>query len=435
MNNLPTEFAKRRQAFFDQLPKNSIALLFNGIELTRNGDITYPFRSQSDFYYLTGIEEPEVVAVFVPQRPEGQYLLFIRPHDPAQARWTGKRLTTDEACAYYGADQAFLIDELTSQLEGLFLGKQNVVYAFTDRRARMKVEDVFRRLPKNSRTNRLLPHQLMNVSPLTRELRLIKDPLEISLLRQAAQISVKAHQHVMQHCKSGLMEYELEAQLRYVFTQQGARFEAYPSIIASGNNACIMHYQKNSDPLQDGDLVLIDAGCEYGYYASDITRTLPVNGKFTVPQRELYQIVLAAQLEGIAAIKPKVTWDTIQNVIAQTITAGLLDLGILKGDLATLIEEKAYQRFYLHHFGHWLGLDTHDPCEYHPDGKSRLFAPGMVLTVEPGLYIPTDYHDVDPRWRGVGIRIEDDVLVTKDGTEVLSQGLAKSMDEIEALME
>jgi len=428
------EIALRREKLFSCLGENSIAIVFNGSVMMRNGDCEYPFRPSSDFYYLTGIEEPNAVAVFIPEHFEGEYFLFNLPLDPERERWTGKRIGQEKACEIYGADQAFPIETLENQLAKLFTGKKTIFYAFDDPVAEQIVHSVLKNLPQHSRTRSLMPGQLENISPIIRELRLLKSDDEIALMRKAAQISVQGHQQAMRACQPGLFEYQLEAELKYAFMQQGAKFEAYPSIVASGANACVMHYHANTAKLENGDLVLIDAGAEYDYYASDVTRTFPVNGTFTEPQRKIYEIVLAAQLAGIAAVRPGNDWSNIHITIARTITEGLVDLGILTGNIDDLLDQKTYQRFYIHNFGHWLGLDTHDPCEYQYEGNWRLLELGMVFTIEPGIYIPDEYTDVDPIWRGIGIRIEDDILVTPGGSEVLSQGLAKSIEEIEILM-
>lgn len=428
------EFAERRKKCFAQLGANSLAILFNGSPALRNGDIEYPFRPSSDFYYLTGLEEPDAIAVFAPDRPEGEYILFNLPANPEQERWTGKRLGQERACTVYGANQAFSLDAFENEITKLFSDKKTIFYAFDDPLAETKIHALVKNLPKHTRFSSSIPRRFENISPILHELRLFKSEQEIHWMREAAQISVKAHQQTIKICRPGLFEYQLEAELKYVFTQNGAKFEAYPSIVANGNNACTLHYNDNSGKLKDGDLVLVDAGCEYQYYASDITRTFPVNGKFTDAQRKIYQVVLDAQLAGIAEAKPGNPWNHIHTTTTRVVTEGLVKLGILQGSIETLLEQKAYQRFYLHHFGHWIGLDTHDPSNYQIDGNPRLLESGMVLTVEPGIYIPHEYEDVDPKWRGIGIRIEDDVLVTDHGPDVLSKGLAKSIEEIEALM-
>jgi len=428
------ELKLRRQKFFDHLNDDSIAILFNASIVARNGDTEYPFRPSSDFYYLTGFEEPDAIAVFIPKRAEGEYILFSLPKDPEQERWTGKRIGQEEACTLYGAKQAFPLHEFENALVKLSLDKKNLFYVFDDPIAENKIRALFNVMSKHSCKNNFMPQRFENVSPIIRELRLFKSNYEITLMRQAAQISVMAHQKAMQVCQPGLFEYQLEAELEYTFTQQGAKFEAYPSIVAGGSNACILHYNHNMAELKNGDLVLIDAGCEYEFYASDVTRTFPVNGKFSEPQKKIYDIVLAAQLATIAEIKPGNSWGNLQSTTAHVITKGLIELGLLKGDINALLEKKAYQRFYMHRFGHWIGLDTHDPSDYKQGGNWRLLEPGMVLTVEPGIYIAPPYDDIDPIWRDIGIRIEDDVLVTVDGSDVLSKGLAKSIDEIEDLM-
>lgn len=427
------EFAKRRKQFFKCLDTNSIAVLFNASLAIRNGDGEYSFRPASDFYYLTGFEEPDAIAVFIKDQTNNTYLLFHLPRDPKQEQWVGRRFDDEEVCQLFGADKAYSLDLFESKLLALLSEKSRIFYAFGNAASANKVDALCKKLPV-SRLKSTLPKQFENISPFIHELRLRKSDYEIAQMRFAAQVSVKGHQRAMRVCAPGLFEYQIEGELVHAFYQEGARFTAYPSIVAGGPRACIMHYHANTAALKDGDLLLVDAGAEYQFYASDITRTFPVNGKFTERQREIYDIVLAAQLAGIAEVKPKNPYGKVQDAIVSVITEGLMQLGILKGNLESLIEQKAYQRFYIHNSGHWLGLDTHDVGDYQIDSQWRLFEPSMVLTVEPGIYISEGDETVDPAWRGIGIRIEDDVLVTAGGNEVLSEGLVKAPEAVEAYM-
>jgi Xaa-Pro aminopeptidase len=349
-------------------------------------------------------------------------------------QWTGKRFNPEEICQLFGATQAFSSNTFEKKLISFLSEKYTIFYEFENALATQKIQAIFNKMAKHAKKNSLLLGSFENLSPLVQELRLFKSEYEISLMRTAAQISVQAHKNAMRACRPGLFEYQLEAEILYTFMQQGARFAAYPSIVGAGNNACTLHYNSNSAEIKKTDLVLIDAGAEYTYYASDVTRTFPASGKFTSAQRVIYDIVLVAQQSAIASIKPGSPWNQAQEIITRIITEGLLDLGILKGNIDTLIETKAYFPFYPHNSGHWLGLDTHDPSTYQYNKNWRLLEPGMVLTVEPGIYIPENCESVDPRWRGIGVRIEDDVLVTEVKHEILSQGLPKEVEEIEGLV-
>lgn len=428
------EFSSRRQKVMDQIGPQSIALFFANSEVLRNGDVHFPFRQNSDFYYMTGFNEPSAVAVLLPGRKEGEYILFNRPSDPLLERWVGKSAGQEGAVRDYGADQSFSIVELGEKIVELMEGRENVYYAIGkkplwDKRVTKwiaKVQSKTRRGVKN-------PTSLIDVTTLTYEMRLIKSPAEILIMKKVSEISSASHIKAMQSCKPGLQEYELEAVLNDEFMKKGCRFVAYPSIVGGGENACTLHYIENSSALKDNEMVLIDAGAEYQNYASDITRTFPVNGKFSQEQAALYTVVLSAQQAVIDSIRPGIPWDHLQQIAVEHLGQGLLDLGILKGTLKDVIENKYYQNYYMHNIGHWLGLDVHDVGVYKVDGEWRRLEPGMILTVEPGLYM-SPQEGLDKKWWNIGIRIEDDVLVTEKGCEVLTQSLPKTISEIEQLM-
>ena len=429
------DYIKRRQNLASNLPPNSVAIIPAAKEVLRNGDADYRFRQQSDFYYLTGFQEPDAV-LMVFSIPTVQSILFTRPRNPGEEQWQGKRLGPEAACATLGVDQAYSITELDAQLPQLLLDKNTIVYAIGQEMSwDRRLIKALKQSKQQVRAGRTAPESLLDLSPILGELRLIKSPEEIHCMREAARITVAAHQRAMRACKHAKFEYELEAELMYEFTREGCRAPAYDSIVASGNNACTLHYTANDGLLAPGELVLIDAGAEFSCYAADVTRTFPVSGQFTAPQRAIYELVLAAQRAGIAAIRPGVPWDTMQKTIVTVLTQGLVDLQIMKGRVADLIETQAYKPFYMHNSGHWLGLDVHDCGRYRiPAGTWRDLEPGMVLTVEPGIYISHGMPGVDPRWWGIGIRIEDDILVTEQGHDNLTGALQTDPSEIEACL-
>lgn len=430
-----TEYAKRRKILMQKIGPSGIVILASTPITQRNGDYDHPYRQQSDFYYMTGFEEPESVAVLVPKRKAGEFILFNRKKDRNKELWEGTRAGQKDACKIFGADQAFPIEELEKMLPELLQEREEIHYALgIDKSFDKILLGATNKVRGRIRSGMQLPIAFVDITNTIHEMRLIKSPAEITLMRKAAQISAQAHTRAMQYCRPGLQEYELEAEILHEFHRNGARFPAYTSIVGSGANACTLHYTNNNQKIKSGDLVLVDAGAEYQYYAADITRTFPANGKFSVEQRDLYEIVLAAQLAGIKAIRPGSTWPTAQTAIVKILTQGLIDLGILKGRCSELIEKQAYLPFYMHKSGHWLGLDVHDAGRYKINNKWRILEAGMVLTVEPGLYIMADTPDVHKRWHNLGIRIEDDVLVTKKACEVLSHAAPKQINDIEALM-
>jgi Xaa-Pro aminopeptidase len=429
------EFARRRKRLQGLMGEGAIAILTTAPVRVRNRDVEYPFRPDSDFYYMTGFDEPEAVAVLVPGRPEGEYLLFCRERDPDRELWDGRRAGLEGAVRDHGADDAFPIGDVDDILPGLMENRERVYYAmgvYADFDARMM--GWVNRVRARARAGVTAPGEFVALDHLIHELRLYKSSAELRAMRRAAAISVEAHRRAMGVAAPGVRELQVEAALMQAFMEGGARSPAYPSIVGSGANACVLHYTENRDVARDGDLMLIDAGAEYDYYASDITRTFPVNGHFTAAQRELYDIVLAAQEAAIAKVRPGSHWNDPHEAAVEVITRGLVDLGLLKGRVEKLMEDEAHKPFYMHRTGHWLGMDVHDVGDYKVDGEWRVLEPGMVMTVEPGLYIPAGAKKVPRRFWKTGIRIEDDVLVTRDGPEVLTGALPKAPEEVEAVV-
>jgi Xaa-Pro aminopeptidase len=431
----PSDFKQRRRQLMQRMKKKSVALLASAPASIRNRDTEYPYRQHSDFFYLTGFNEPDSVAVFAPGRKQGEFVLFCREFDPQKAIWTGKHAGLEGARETFGADEAFPITELDKHLPGMLENRDRVYFPIghdpgLDRHVMAAVNDVRSR----ARTGVQAPYEFVALEHELHEQRLFKAPAEIRLMRKAAEVSVLAHKRAMRACKPGRHEYEIEAELLHEFALHGLRSPAYPCIVAGGGNACVLHYTENSARLEDGDLLLIDAGAECGNYAADITRTFPVSGKFSESQRLIYELVLDAQYAAIEEIRPGRRWIDPHEAAVKVLTKGLVKLGLLEGKVSRLIKDEAYKKFYMHRTGHWLGMDVHDVGQYMIDGEWRELEPDMVLTVEPGLYIAPDCTDVDPRWRGIGVRIEDDALVTRDGCEILTAGLPKAVADIEAFM-
>ncbi len=434
--NIPAkEYARRRRQLMQMIGRGSVAILPAAPVRVRNRDVDYPYRQDSDFHYLTGFGEPEAVAVLTPGRKHGEYVLFCRERDMEKEIWHGRRAGLEGAVERFGADDAFPIDDIDDILPGLLEGTERVYYAMgCDAEFDQQLMSWVNRIREQVRAGAHPPGEFVALDHLMHEMRLFKGRSEIANMRRAAKISAAAHIRAMQVCRPGIWEYQLEAELLHAFQTEGARSPAYPSIVGGGVNGCILHYTENADQLRDGDLVLIDAGAEYEHYAADITRTFPVNGRFSPPQAELYEIVLAAQAAAIVQVKPGNHWNDPHDAAVRVLTKGLRELGILKGRLPTLLKEGAYRDFYMHRTGHWLGMDVHDVGEYKIDDQWRLLEPGMALTIEPGLYIAPDARRAPKRFRGIGIRIEDDVLVTRDGCEVLTELAPKAIADIEALM-
>lgn len=429
------EYPKRRRVLMDALSDNSIAILPAAPVTIRNRDVEHLYRQDSDFYYLSGFDEDNAVIVLIPGRAHGEYVVFCHDKDPAQEIWTGKRLGPNAAIKELGADDAFPIDDIDDILPGLLEGKDRI-YANLGLTPEFdqKLMQWVKHIKAQSRLGKTAPHEFSALDPLLHEQRLIKSASEIKLMRQAATISAHAHANAMKASMRCRYEYELEAELMHTFMSAGSRWPAYASIVGSGDNACILHYTRNDQAIKSNSLVLIDAGCELDYYAADITRTFPARGRFSRAQKALYQVVLDAQLAAIDAVQPGNHWNQPHEAALSVLTQGLIDLGIIEGSLEDALQEERYKPFYMHKTGHWLGMDVHDVGDYRIDGQWRLLEPGMVLTIEPGLYMAPDNTDIDEQWRGIGIRIEDDVVVTRNGHDILTGDVPKTIDAIEALM-
>lgn len=430
-----TEFAKRRRGLMQKINPNSLIILAAAPVIMRNGNHEYLYRQNSDFYYLTGFEEPEAVMVLAPNRKKSPFILFNRPRDKAQEIWDGYRAGQKGARDIFHADEAYSIFELEKKLPELMEGCSEIHTPIgTDHHLDRILFNAVNQLRGKIRSGAQSPIAFFDITPTIHEMRLIKSKNEIELMRRAAEISAKAHIRAMRFCKPKINEFQLEAEISHEFQIHGARFPAYSTIVGSHENSCTLHYVFNNQSIKNGSMVLVDAGCEYQYYASDVTRTFPANGKFSSEQKAVYDIVLAAQLAGIKAVKPGAPWTIVQDVILKIITQGLVDLGLLKGNVSSLIEQEAYFPFYMHRSGHWLGLDTHDVGRYRVDGKWRQFQAGMVLTVEPGIYISSSIPGVHKRWHHIGVRIEDDIVVTEKGNDVLSKDAPKTISDIETIM-
>ncbi|HSM10201.1 MAG TPA: aminopeptidase P N-terminal domain-containing protein [Lysobacter sp.] len=426
--------ARRRKQLMRMAGNDAILILPAALERIRSRDTHYPYRQDSDLLYLTGFPEPEAVLVLVPGRAHGETLLFCRERDVEREGWDGPRFGTEGAIEAFGLDDAYPISDLDDILPGLLEGRSRVYYHFgRDAEFDLKLIGWVNRVRAMMRMGAQPPHEFLELGHLLDEQRLVKDRDEIRLMQRAADISVAAHQAAMRAVRSGMREYELQAEVERVFRMNDA-VPAYGTIVGAGANGCVLHYVANAGQARDGDLVLIDAGAEYRGYAADITRTFPVSGRFSKEQRALHDLVGAAQAAALAQARPGVAYEAGHLAAVETLTEGLLQLGLLKGKLARNLKDATYKRFYRHKTGHWIGLDVHDVGEYRIEGESRLLEPGMVFTIEPGLYVSPDDTSVAAKWRGIGIRTEDDVLVTGDGHRVLTDALARSSEEIEAFM-
>ena len=422
-----------RNRFLEKLgAEKAAAVIPSGGLVTRNADCEHRFRPTGDFYYLTGFEEPDCVLVLCPHAQETKTVLFLREKDPKAETWTGRRLGVDAAPEALGVDAAFPIGELWEKLPELLKGAPRLVYALgLDAERDAKVTGAVIAVRALCRDGAIPPREWVDPSVWLHEQRLIKTDAELEVMRKAAEITTGAYLRAMAETQPGMGEMEVEASFTHSFRRGGGTGEAYNTIIAGGANACILHYIENNMELRDGDLLLIDAGCEYRYYACDVTRTYPINGRFTDPQRAIYEVVLAAQLDAIAASRPGATMTEVHAAATNRLARGLVDLGLIEGPVEKALEEKTYEPFTIHKTGHWLGLDVHDCGVYFLDGKPRPLEPGMVYTIEPGIYVREDDETVDAKWRGIGVRIEDDVLITPDGCENLTPGIPKSVEELE----
>jgi len=426
--------SRRRRQLMQAAGDGSILVLPAAPERVRSRDTHYPYRQDSDFWYLSGFAEPDAVLVLVPGRKHGESILFCRERDPEREAWDGPQLGPEGAVDVLGIDDAYPIVDIDDILPGLLEGRARVHYHLgRDAEFDLKLIGWLNRVRAQVRQGAQSPYEFLALGHLLDEMRLFKSADELKLMQRAADISVLAHRAAMRAACAGIHEYELQADIERVFRMHDAQ-PAYSSIVGAGANACVLHYRANNAKSRDGDLVLVDAGAEYRGYASDITRTFPVNGRFSKEQRALHDLVCAAQAAALAQARPGLAYEAGHAAAVETLTDGLLSLGLLKGRLKPAIANGDYTRFYRHKTGHWLGLDVHDVGEYRIDGQSRLLEPGMVFTIEPGVYVAPDDASVAAKWRGIGIRLEDDVLITASGPRVLTDALERSADEVEALI-
>jgi len=420
--------------FMRRMDPNSVAIIPSAREATRSNDTQYRFRQDSDFLYLTGFEEPEGIAVMAPAR-EQKYTLFVRPRDPEREIWDGRRAGVEGAKSEYGADEALPIVEFDEKLQEILDGAEKLYYRLGVNR---DLDDtIIRQIARMRALNRKPihpPQTIIDPATIVHEMRVLKSPEEIELMQRAADIAAEAHVEAMKAARPGMKEYEIEALIEQIFRRLGAAAPAYNSIIGAGANATVLHYINNDGELRDGELLLIDAGAEYRGYASDITRTFPINGRYTKAQREIYDLVLEAQMSCVEMVRPGTTHEQLKSHSIEVLTKGMVRLGLLKGNPEELIKEKKYEQFYMHGLGHMLGIDVHDVGRYYYDKKSRALEPGVVMTVEPGLYINPNTKDIPEQYLGIGIRIEDDVLCTANGPRVLTNKVPKKAEEIEKLM-
>jgi len=429
--------------FMRRIDKDSVAIIPAAREAVRSHDTNYRYRQNSDFFYLTGFEEPDAIAIIAPARAK-KFTLFVRPRDLEKEIWNGYRAGVEGAVADYSADEAFAIDEFDAKLPEILDGPAVLYYAFGHTTPEMD-QKIIQQLTLMRETNRRPlepPRSIVDPSSILHEMRVLKSPEEVEIMQRAADIAAEAHVEVMKSVRAGMMEYEVEAMLEAYFRKHGAAGSSYTSIVGGGGNATVLHYIDNKDQLQDGDLLLVDAGAEYKGYASDITRTFPINGKFTDAQRDIYDLVLKCQKSCVDMVRPGVRLEDLKTHSIEVLTEGMVELGLLQGDPQKLIEEKKYMQFYMHNLGHYLGIDVHDAGRYYFKGESRPAEIGMVMTIEPGLYISPDTSripegfnkDIPARYLGIGVRIEDDVCVTENGARVLTHKVPKEREEIEALM-
>lgn len=426
-------YAQRRKQLMRMMGDDAIAILPAAPVLLRNRDVEHGFRQDSDFYYLSGFKEPEAVIVLVPGRKQGQFILFCRKRDQQKEVWNGRRYGPEGAIEHFAADEAHTIDELEDVLPGLMEHSESVYYTIgLNPEFDKHVMNCVNHLRSRSRGGVHVPYEFVSLDYLLHDMRLFKNRDEIRLMKKAASISVQAHINAMKVCEPGKYEYELEAEFVYAYQRNGASW-AYPSIVGGGANSCILHYTENDQLLNDGEMVLIDAGAEYGGYAADITRTFPVNGRYSEAQKEIYELVLNAQDAAMSKVKPGNHWNDPHKAAVRVLTKGMVELGLLKGNVTELIKKNAYTKYYMHRTGHWIGMDVHDVGDYKVDDKWRLLETGMAMTIEPGLYIPAGSRGAK-RWWDIGVRIEDDVAVTKDGYELLTKGLPRTVKEVESVM-
>ena len=427
-------FLQRRNLLCEQLMDESVVVVSSSSIKTRNSDSDYPFRQDSNFFYLSGFNEPESVIVLRPFALDRKYVIFCRERDPLKEQWEGFRAGTEGAKKNFRAEESYSISLLDKIMPELLEGAKNIYYSMrSPNEINIKMPTWLDQIRAGARHGSEVPENLLSLDAILDEMRLKKTEEEILLMKKAGDITCEAHIQAMKKVKPGMFEYQLEAEYLHTFFQGGARFPAYNSIVGGGNNSCILHYNENNSKLNDGDLVLVDAGCEYQHYASDVTRTFPVGKKFSEEQKNIYEVVLEAHKQASAEVKPGNPWNKAQEKSVEVITQGLIELGILSGKLEDLIEKEEYTKFYMHRIGHWLGMDVHDVGNYKKKGKWRDLEPGMVLTIEPGVYILDSLKGVDKKWLGIGVRIEDDLLVTNDGNQVLTSHAPKEIQDIENL--
>ncbi len=428
---------QNREAFIEKMGRGGVAIFASSPPAIWNHDTEYNYRPDPNFYYLTGFEEPDSICVIAPDHPKHQYILFVRPKDKQAEIWNGKRVGVKDARRRYGADKAYSIEKFSEKI-GKYLQDAGRLYYTLGSNADVDTEILahFTQSVRSRIRSGKGFDTLVDPSPILSELRLIKNETELQRTRLATEITVAGHVAAMKAVRPGLYEYELEALVESTFRMNGANGIAFPTIVASGGNATTLHYTTNDCQIEDETLVLIDAGAEYGRYSGDVTRTFPANGTFTKAQREIYQIVLEAHYAIIDSIRPGVSIDEPHQKSIELLTEGMLSLGLLKGKAKKLIKEEAYRQFYMYRIGHMLGLDVHDVnCVHEPNGDFKTFQPGMVMTIEPGLYVAEGTKDVPRSYLGIGVRIEDDILITEDGSEVLTEGVPKEIDEVEALVQ
>ena len=434
LNGNAETFRARRAKFLQAIGEGATAILPSAPVAIRSGDVEFIYRQDSDFYYLTGFVEPESIAVFSPGHPDGEFVMFVRPRDKERETWTGKRAGIEGAIIDYGAVKAYVPEELEKILPRYLERSERIFYPMG--RNQQVDERVLRMVQSSSAMRPRIgsgPYTIVDPREMLHESRLRKEPIELELMRHAAAISAEAHKAAMSKARGGMNEWQIEAEVDFAFRSRGAAGPSYPSIVASGPNAAILHHIENRREMRAGELLLIDAGCEYEFYASDITRTFPVGAKFTELQRQLYSIVLEAQLKAIDRALPGARFDDPHDAALRVLVDGMRDLGLVKGSAEEVIEKATYRRFYMHRTSHWLGMEVHDVGLYRVKGESRKLEPGMVLTVEPGLYIDEDCEDAPEHLRGIGIRIEDDVLITEGGHEIITAATPKLIGDVEAL--
>lgn len=434
---MQTEYAQRREQLMAKIGKGT-AIFRSAPMAVMHNDVEYNFRQDSNFFYLTGFNEPEAVAVLAPHHEEHRFVLFVQPKDLERETWTGYRVGVEAAKEQFGADEVYSINELDEKLPQYLEKAERIYYHLgRDKAFNEKVLRHWQRLLAGYPKKGYGPVAIEDSALVLHAMRQIKSAAEIELMRTAAKIAVDAHNRAFAFARPGRYEYEVQAEIEHTFRLRGAMGAAYPSIVASGANACVLHYTENTRQMQEGDLLLIDAGCAYNYYNSDITRTFPINGKFTPEQKAIYEIVLEAQRQSLAQVQPGTPYKQTHDVAVRVIVEGLMDLGLLQGDIEEIIKEEKYKPFYMHRTGHWLGLDVHDVGVYQHGDTPHNLEPGHVFTVEPGIYIspyikPVEGQpEVDSKWHGIGVRIEDDVLVTSTGCEILTEGVPKTVEELE----